>query len=85
MRILISLCFVMVVACGGAAEPGSDSVPVAPSAESGGESRGTAAEGGECDFGGAERYTCTGGLVCCYPEEGEVAYGTCLSVCPGYE
>jgi hypothetical protein len=46
---------------------------------------GTAESGDPCDFGGAERTTCQGGLVCCYPEQGEVEYGTCVATCPGYD
>jgi hypothetical protein len=47
---------------------------------------GTAVDGQDCDFGGAERYTCAAGLVCCYPEGGETPpYGTCTASCPGYD
>jgi hypothetical protein len=90
-----TLGFVLVVcalACGGGGGGGateaSGSAPTETGA-SGGEEQattgGTAGSGDQCDFGGAERYTCQGGLVCCYPEEGEVAYGTCAATCPGYD
>jgi hypothetical protein len=46
---------------------------------------GTAGQGDPCDFGGATHMTCGAGLHCCYPETGEVAYGTCTADCPGYE
>jgi hypothetical protein len=46
---------------------------------------GSARPGEQCDFGGADRYTCQGGLVCCYPPSGEVAYGTCVAECEGYD
>ena len=42
---------------------------------------GDAGEGAPCDYGGAARMTCTSGLTCCYPESGEVQYGTCSLEC----
>ncbi len=92
MRFVIALASVLgLVACGGgsaSSEGGSQTTtqstaPVAPTQEE--ETGGTAEAGQDCDYGGAERYTCRGGLVCCYPEEGEVAYGTCSASCPGYD
>jgi hypothetical protein len=79
------------VACGGGAASGEGptapgATPVASSQDpEGGNAGGTAQAGADCDFGGAESYTCSGALVCCYPEEGEVAYGACAETCPGYD
>jgi len=64
---------------GGTAPPSENAVPVASGPT------GSAAQGAQCDFGGAERFTCAAGLVCCYPAEGEVAYGSCTQNCPGYD
>jgi hypothetical protein len=91
MRFVTALIFassMTLAACGGSSSSeGAATTPAiapvaAPDEEAGG---GSASVGDNCDFGGAERSTCTGGLVCCYPEEGEVEYGTCAQDCPGYD
>jgi hypothetical protein len=92
MRFVIALVLLGLAACGGGSAssdegsqttPGPSNAPVAAAEEE--ETGGTAQQGDDCDYGGAERFTCRGGLVCCYPEEGEVAYGTCTASCPGYD
>ncbi|MBW2461397.1 MAG: hypothetical protein JRH11_07105 [Deltaproteobacteria bacterium] len=75
--------------CGGgtsssAPEATPAAAPVAAADEASGPA-GSAQSGQDCDFGGADRTTCGTGLICCYPEEGEVAYGTCVASCPGYD
>lgn len=54
-------------------------MPVAaPEEDSGGMAR----QGERCDYGGAERYTCTRGLECCYGEhQTPDGYGTCQPEC----
>jgi hypothetical protein len=74
--------------CGGAASTSdATTAPSTAGAEeiAEAESTGTAPAGAPCDYGGAERTTCQGGLVCCYPPEGEVAYGSCAAQCEGYD
>jgi len=93
MRFVMALAFALILplsACGGGTAATNDnlettegSAPVAATEEEVGG--GTAQVGDDCDFGGAEGFTCRGGLVCCYPEEGEVNYGTCAEDCPGYD
>ncbi len=93
MRFVIALACASLLglsACGGGSSEQQNqttaadqsAAPAAPATEE--ATGGTAEAGDDCDYGGAERYTCRGGLVCCYPEEGEVAYGTCAEDCPGY-
>lgn len=96
MRFVIAVACVIsfaLVACGGGSAASGEGPTTAPgptpvaSAQDpeGGTAGGTAQAGADCDFGGAENYTCGASLVCCYPEEGEVAYGTCAATCPGYD
>lgn len=64
-------------ATGGEAAPGA--VPVAAEPEATG---GTARQNEPCDYGGAERYTCIGGLECCYGEHQRPdGYGSCQAEC----
>lgn len=60
---------------GGGTAPGA--VPTAPV-----DTGGLARQGDACDYGGAERYTCTGGLECCYGEHQRPdGYGSCQPEC----
>lgn len=83
-------CLALFTACGGgmASEGGGGAaiggepaaVPVAPAEAA--ETGGTARQGERCDYGGADRYTCGGGLECCYGEHATSdGYGTCQAEC----
>lgn len=59
----------------GGQAPGAVSTPPA-------DTGGIAGQGEACDYGGAERYTCSGGLECCYGEHQRPdGYGTCQAEC----
>ncbi|MEM9189379.1 MAG: hypothetical protein AAGF12_09395 [Myxococcota bacterium] len=84
--LLSTLLGLALVACGGAqagtSEPADPVEAVGGGVTAEPSGGGSAGEGRDCDFGGADRYTCNAGLQCCYPREGEVAYGTCMAECP---
>ena len=65
--------FTQVCACATFGGGGEDGVSAPGNARSG--------EGRKCDFGGSSDFTCTQGLVCCYPAEGDDPYGRCLPEC----
>jgi hypothetical protein len=79
--------FVFLIACGAPAESSGPAVtgPTGQGPVTEPTGGGSARPGEQCDFGGADRYTCSAGLICCYPPEGEVAYGTCTAECEGYD
>ena len=77
--------------CGGAGAEQSSAAPAGGPAGAGGpgavatapeDTGGLARQGEACDYGGAERYTCTGGLECCYGEHARPdGYGSCQAEC----
>lgn len=91
MRVILALALpaALLVACGasGSNQQGSSTatggpaaagaVPTAPE-----DTGGLARQGEACDYGGAERYTCTGGLECCYGDAARPdGYGSCQAEC----
>ena len=90
---LYLLCLLLAAGCGGGAASSSATTtteggdePAAATVEDpteGGRRR--AAQGDDCDYGGAALRTCQIGLYCCYgPPDNPGEHGSCMPECPEY-
>jgi hypothetical protein len=89
-RLAVLLGIAALYGCGGAAAESGNGPAAAPGEAPGvavadeptRASSGTAGRGEACDYGGADRFTCGGGLECCYGEHARPdGYGSCQAEC----